>query len=520
MKKVLVIITLLAMLIGTLGGITVIAEETSPSTPSTENTLASPTLEIKYFNLLFGNNVYIKYAVVSDLAPTDVKLLVWTASQLEYTYGTQSAVLTYSDTENIDGTDCIVFDYADMTAKQMTDEIYAVAYAVVDGTEHYSEVKKYSILKYAYDILGKTAQVSDNEALKAMITQMLAYGATAQTYFDYKADRLSTEDFYQVTVKNGTLEDGTNYGLYREREQVIISAPETNSEGFAFKHWVDGDNTVVSEAPTVRIEVSASNNTYTAVYANGCEHNEVIDAAIAATCTTPGKTEGRHCDICGAVIVPQTMIPPSGHNIVIVYGVEPTCTTAGMSEGKECDICGEVTVPQTMIPPSGHGIVIDYAIEATCTNPGMTEGQHCWICGEVLVEQTVIPPTGHTNIVIDEAVAPTCTSYGLTEGKHCEACGQTIVVQMSLNMLEHSIVVTPAIAPTCDTNGRTAGEHCDVCGLETVSPSFIPALGHNIVIDAAVAPTATTNGLTEGSHCSVCELVIQRQEIIPALGNS
>ena len=41
-------------------------------------------------------------------------------------------------------------------------------------------------------------------------------------------------------------------------------------------------------------------------------HTVVTDAAIAATPTTDGKTEGSHCSVCGEIIVAQTTIPATG----------------------------------------------------------------------------------------------------------------------------------------------------------------------------------------------------------------
>ena len=43
-------------------------------------------------------------------------------------------------------------------------------------------------------------------------------------------------------------------------------------------------------------------------------HTLVTDAAVAATCVTPGKTEGSHCDTCGTVLAVQSTILPLGHS--------------------------------------------------------------------------------------------------------------------------------------------------------------------------------------------------------------
>lgn len=83
-------------------------------------------------------------------------------------------------------------------------------------------------------------------------------------------------------------------------------------------------------------------------------HVYVTDPAVAATCTQPGKTEGKHCSWCGYVYKKQDIIPAKGHTYVIDPEVEATCTTAGKTEGKHCSTCGYIAVVQKEIPIREH----------------------------------------------------------------------------------------------------------------------------------------------------------------------
>ena len=56
-------------------------------------------------------------------------------------------------------------------------------------------------------------------------------------------------------------------------------------------------------------------------------HTEVIDAAVPATCTEAGKTEGKHCSVCNTVLVEQKTVPALGHDYK-----DGVCTRCGEND--------------------------------------------------------------------------------------------------------------------------------------------------------------------------------------------
>jgi S1-C subfamily serine protease len=139
----------------------------------------------------------------------------------------------------------------------------------------------------------------------------------------------------------------------------------------------------------------------------------VIDAAVAATCTTDGKTEGKHCSRCNTTLVAQTTIGNLGHVEVIDAAVAATCTTDGKTEGKHCSRCNAILVAQTTIGKLGHVEVIDAAVAATCTADGKTEGKHCSRCSTILISQSVVSSTGHQYNSGEITTQATCNKSGV-----------------------------------------------------------------------------------------------------------
>ena len=303
-----------------------------------------------------------------------------------------------------------------------------------------------------------------------------------------------------------------------------------------------------------------------------CEtHTEVVDEAIAATCTEPGLTEGKHCSVCRKILVAQETVAAKGHTEVIDQAVEPTCMKPGKTEGKHCSVCNEILVAQTEIPAKGHTwTVASCTAPKTCSVCSATDGNplgHDWSDWTVTTEATCtakgektrscqregcdatdtvdIPANGHTEVT-DAAVEPTCTVPGKTEGKHCSVCNEVLVAQVEIPAKGHTWTAASCTEPrTCSACGTTDGEalghdwsdwtvtteatctekgektrSCQREGCDAVETEEIAAKGHTEVIDAAVEPTCTEPGKTEGKHCSVCNEVLVAQTEVPAKGHT
>ena len=210
-----------------------------------------------------------------------------------------------------------------------------------------------------------------------------------------------------------------------------------------------------------------------------CEtHTEVVDEAIAATCTEPGLTEGKHCSVCRKILVAQETVAAKGHTEVIDQAVEPTCMKPGKTEGKHCSVCNEILVAQTEIPAKGHTWTA-----ASCTAP-----KTCSVCSA-----TDGNPLGHDWSDWTVTTEATCTAKGeKTRSCQREGCDATDTVDIPAN--GHTEVTDAAVEPTCTMAGKTEGKHCSVCNEVLVAQTEVPAKGHTWTAASCTAPRT----------CSVC----------------
>ena len=90
------------------------------------------------------------------------------------------------------------------------------------------------------------------------------------------------------------------------------------------------------------VECMECHDSFKEGYVGAKGHTIVTDKAVAATCTTAGKTEGSHCSVCGKVIKAQTEIKANGH--VAGDWITDKAAAVGVKGRKHrsCTVCGAV----------------------------------------------------------------------------------------------------------------------------------------------------------------------------------
>ena len=103
-------------------------------------------------------------------------------------------------------------------------------------------------------------------------------------------------------------------------------------------------------------------------------HTAVTDAAVPATCTQTGLTEGSHCSTCGQILVAQEEVPALGHSPTWnTYSAVPAlCDYVGYGGYSECTRCRAKLSQPSIIPALGH----DY-VDGKCSRYHIVETGQC-----------------------------------------------------------------------------------------------------------------------------------------------
>ena len=228
--------------------------------------------------------------------------------------------------------------------------------------------------------------------------------------------------------------------------------------------------------------------------------HDYVAVVTAPTCTTDGYTT-HTCSRCNDSYTDSVV--PSDINMHKLVSSKPavpaTCTDTGLSYEVSCEICGKVVVEQTVTPidPNNHDYVA-VATAPTCTEQGYTT-HTCSRCNDTYVDDYV-NALDH-DLVHHEAKAPTCTEIGWEAYDTCSRCDYTTYVPIpSLGGHTYNPVVTD---PTCTTDGYTT-HTCSRCN-DTYVDTIVPALGHSTSTTIGHVDATCIEGEYYVKKCTVCQ---------------
>ncbi len=206
-----------------------------------------------------------------------------------------------------------------------------------------------------------------------------------------------TVNKYNVTFKNyddETLKTETlDYGATPVAPETAPVKPYDDDNHFTFKGW-DKEIAAVTGDVTYTAEFDAVAHVYG-------EWQEVT----AATCLEKGSHK-KVCE-CGKEVVEET--PAKGHTAVTDAAVAPTCTEPGKTEGSHCSVCNEVLTATQEIPAKGHTLEKVEMVAATESKEGVKEHYKCAECGKLFLDENGTTPATEADLKIAKLQSGGCS---------------------------------------------------------------------------------------------------------------
>ena len=183
-------------------------------------------------------------------------------------------------------------------------------------------------------------------------------------------------DYTSQTVKPTCETDG-------EKTFTCTRCGDTYTEVIKAKGHVYKRTVVAADCETdgyTLVECMECHDSFKEGYVGAKGHTIVTDKAVAATCTTAGKTEGSHCSVCGKVIKAQTEIKAKGH--VAGDWITDKAAAVGVKGRKHrsCTVCGAVVEsadipalsPKSISSASVSLSIATYSFDGKVKTPSVT----------------------------------------------------------------------------------------------------------------------------------------------------
>ena len=374
---------------------------------------------------------------------------------------------------------------------------------------------------YLYTTAGGAEITSDGSGIvKTLIGTKTATHQIEQSGTDLKG-------YAEIPVTPAKLKNADDTIVYTENAENVVTLTYTDGK------WVCEEHTKPVDANGNEIPATCKDAQLCTVCgtetAAKLPHTEVVDAAVAATCTETGLTEGKHCSACNEVLVAQTEVAALGHS----YGegvvtTNPTCTAEGVKTFT-CGTCGGTKTEAVEKIAHGYQAVVT---APTCTEDGYTT-YTCSACGDSYVADYV-DALDHTpgEAVVENRTESTCTVAGsYDEVVYCSVCNAELSRETkALELAAHTegeAVEENRVESTCTVAGSyDEVVYCSVCdeelSRETKALELAAHTEGEAVEENRVESTCTVAGsYDEVVYCSVCDEEISRETVtVDARGHS
>ena len=270
------------------------------------------------------------------------------------------------------------------------EKVYNATLTLVDGTQE----------NIAYTASNRAAKLEEVKAKLGTDDAQYTYSHDLPAELPFEEGKTYTEtrtvNKYNVTFKNyddETLKTETlDYGATPVAPETDPAKPYDDDNHFTFKGW-DKEIAAVTGDVTYTAEFDAVAHVYG-------EWQEVT----AATCLEKGSHK-KVCE-CGKEVVEET--PAKGHTAVTDAAVAPTCTEPGKTEGSHCSVCNEVLTEQQEIPAKGHTLEKVEMVAATESKEGVKEHYKCAECGKLFLDANGTTPVTEADLKIAKLQSGGC----------------------------------------------------------------------------------------------------------------